>query len=265
MEGGNYLLYLLGTGCAIPQAKRGGPGILLVSNPEATNPRNEKEIILFDLGRGTLDKLVQLGIDFTKINYLFFTHYHPDHTAELVSLFFAYRDTRFGRKREKEFFIYGPKGLLNFYNNLCKVYDSKIKADNYTLIVKEIEKEIFTSSTKISWQPVEHTEESVGYRVSLNNGKVFVYSGDTGYSRKIVNLASNADLLLLECAFPEEYKKDDHLTPSLAGQIATEAKVKKLVLTHFYPLFQGVNIEEHCRKYYSGEIIVGQDLMKFTI
>ncbi|HCJ67393.1 MAG TPA: hypothetical protein DHV62_08760 [Elusimicrobia bacterium] len=253
-------IYLLGTGCAIPQKKRAGPAVLLIADSTGS-----KEIILFDLGRGTLDKLANLDIDFTLLDYLLFTHYHPDHTAELVNLLFAYRDTRFGRKREKEFFIYGPKGLLNFYNNLCKVYNSKINADNYTLFIKEIEKEIFTSSTKISFQPVEHTEESIGYRVTLKNGKAFVYSGDTGYSRGIVNLANNADLLLLECAFPEEYKKEDHLTPSLAGQIAAEAKVKKLVLTHFYPLFQGINIYDRCRKYYSGEIVIGEDLMRFTI
>jgi len=251
---GNCLLYLLGTGCAIPQDKRGGPAVLLITEDE------EKEIFLFDLGRGTLDKLAQLNIDFVSVNYLFFTHYHPDHTAELVSLLFAYRDPAFGRK--KEFRIYGPQGLLNFYNNLCKVYNSKVKAENYPLILEEIEGEITTAKAKISFQKVDHTEESIGYRVTFNNGKVFVYSGDTGYSQKIVNLAKNADLLVLECALAEEYAKPDHLTPSLAGQVASEAKVKKLVLTHFYPVFEGINIYERCRKYYSGEIVLGEDLMK---
>jgi len=253
-------IYLLGTGCAIPDGKRGGVGVLLLTSFAETK---EKETFLFDLGRGTLDKLGRLSIDFTAINYLFFTHYHPDHTAELVSLLFAYRDPTLGRK--KEFIIYGPKGLLNFYENLCKVYNSKITAKNYLLLVEELKGEIPVSSGKISFQPVDHTKESVGYRVVLNNGKVFVYSGDTGYSEKIVSLAKDANLLILECALPEEYAKPDHLTPSLAGQIATEAKVKKLVLTHFYPLFQGVNVYERCRKYYSGEIILGEDLMMFRI
>lgn len=253
-------VYLLGTGCAIPDKKRGGAGVLLLTS---SSNSQEKETFLFDLGRGTLDKLAKLNIDFTFLDYLFFTHYHPDHTAELVSLLFAYRDPTFGRK--KEFRIYGPKGLLNFYDNLCKVYNSKITAENYSLSVKELEREIQVSSGEIFFHSVDHTQESVGYRVVFNNGKVLVYSGDTGYSEKIVHLAKNADLLILECAFPEEYAQPDHLTPSLAGQIAAESGVKKLVLTHFYPLFQGVDIYAHCRKYYSGEIVIGEDLMMFRV
>jgi len=255
-------LYLLGTGCAIPQGKRGGPGVLLKNY---IKNYSVPEMFLFDLGRGVMDKLSNLGIDYCQIGYLFFSHYHPDHTAELVSLLFAYRDPVFGRK-EKEFFIFGPPGLLDFYEGLTKIYGSSVKAENYPLILKEVrEDEVSTLGSKIVVREVDHSGASVGYRIKLGNGKVIVYSGDTGYSEKIVNLAQDADLLILECALSEEKEKPDHLTPSLAGKISEEARVKKLILTHFYPVFAGINIYERCQKFYSGEIVVAEDLMKFAL
>jgi ribonuclease BN (tRNA processing enzyme) len=96
-------------------------------------------------------------------------------------------------------------------------------------------------------------------------GRSLVYSGDTDYCGNIVRLGKEADLLILECSFPEERKKEGHLTPSLAGRIAREAQSKKLLLTHFYPVFQGHDIREECRKEYSGEILLAVDGMKVSV
>jgi ribonuclease BN (tRNA processing enzyme) len=56
-----------------------------------------------------------------------------------------------------------------------------------------------------------------------------------------------------------------HLTPSLAGDIATRAGVKKLVLTHFYPECDQANIEQECRKTYDGPLVLAEDLMRIEI
>ena len=92
-----------------------------------------------------------------------------------------------------------------------------------------------------------------------------VYSGDTDYCDNIVKLGREADVLILECSFPDERKTEGHLTPSLAGKIAREASCKKLLLTHFYPVFQGHDILAECRKEFSGEIILAEDGMKITV
>jgi len=249
-------LYLLGTGCGVPTLKRGGAGILL-----------SPEMFLFDIGRGTIDKLLRLGVNYCKIKSLFFTHYHPDHTAELVSLLFAYKDPEYGKvNAPDDFYVYGPPGLTSLFQGLESIYGNWVKAENYRLILKEIyDEEITTDTCKIYAYPTEHTASSVGYRIELGKGKIIAYSGDTGYSERVVKLAKNADYLILECSLPEEKAQSGHLTPSLAGKIAEEAGSKRLILTHFYPVCEKINILERCRKYYSGEIILGEDLMKFTI
>src|SRR2546427_11542440 len=62
-----------------------------------------------------------------------------------------------------------------------------------------------------------------------------VYTGDTGPSSKLARWAAGADLLLAECSLPEEMALDSHLTPERAGELARDAGVRRLVLTHFYP------------------------------
>jgi ribonuclease BN (tRNA processing enzyme) len=65
--------------------------------------------------------------------------------------------------------------------------------------------------------------------------------------------------------FPDSQKVEGHLTPSLAGRIGTEARCKKLLLTHLYPPCDQVDILEQCRQVYKGELILAEDLMSIKI
>ncbi len=98
-----------------------------------------------------------------------------------------------------------------------------------------------------------------------SGGESVVYSGDTDFSDNLVTLSTNADLLICESALPDELKVEGHLTPSLAGEIATRANVRKLVLTHFYPQCDLVDIEQECRKTYAGPLVIAEDLMKIEL
>jgi ribonuclease BN (tRNA processing enzyme) len=96
-------------------------------------------------------------------------------------------------------------------------------------------------------------------------GTSVVYSGDTDFSDNLVALSQNTDLLICEAALPDSLKVKGHLTPSLAGQIASNAQVKQLVLTHFYPECDDVDIEKECRKTYSGPLIIAEDLITIEL
>ena len=92
-----------------------------------------------------------------------------------------------------------------------------------------------------------------------------VYSGDTGYSENLIDLAQEADVLICESALPDSMRVKGHLTPSVAGEIATRAGVGKLVLTHFYPECDQVDIKQECRKTYSGHLVIAEDLLRIEI
>ena len=99
----------------------------------------------------------------------------------------------------------------------------------------------------------------------LTDGFSAVYTGDTDYSETIIDLAKDADLLICECALPDRHKVEGHLTPSLAGDLAAKAGVRKLVLTHFYPECDQEDIAAECRQTYSGPLVLAEDLMEINI
>jgi ribonuclease BN (tRNA processing enzyme) len=51
----------------------------------------------------------------------------------------------------------------------------------------------------------------------------------------------------------------------MAGEIASRAGVRKLVLTHFYPDCEDVDIRQECRKTYSGPLLLAEDLMAVRV
>lgn len=218
-----------------------------------------------DTGMGTVGRLLQLDISIVEIDRVFYTHIHPDHVAELVSILFALNNPNLARN--KPIHIYGPFGFRNFLEALTEVYKDWIRPKQYQLLLKEIvEDELTFEEYKVITTPVEHTADySLAYRVESKEGKAVVFSGDTDYCEALVSIAKGANLLVLECSFPEGQKCYGHLTPSLAGRIATESKTQILLLTHFYPECEGQNIEDECRKSYQGDIIIAHDLMTLVI
>ena len=75
----------------------------------------------------------------------------------------------------------------------------------------------------------------------------------------------DADLLIIDCAMPDSMKKDGHLTPSLAGRTAEKSRVKKLILTHFYPECENIDIKKQASKVFSGEIELARDLKEIIL
>jgi ribonuclease BN (tRNA processing enzyme) len=78
-----------------------------------------------------------------------------------------------------------------------------------------------------------------------------------------VGLAQGADLLVLECSNP--FKVPGHLTPAEAGRLAARAGVKRLLLTHFYPPCDEVDVVALAAQEFDGEIIRAEDGLRLEI
>ncbi|OGP87824.1 MAG: hypothetical protein A2157_06200 [Deltaproteobacteria bacterium RBG_16_47_11] len=245
----------MGSGTGVPSLRRGSPGLILIS---------ETSKILIDSGSGTLRRMLEVGITYRDIDLLLYTHIHPDHVSELVPILFACKYG--GLPREKELFLVGGLGFKHYFNQIKKIYGHWIDPQTYRLFIEETsEKPLSFQDMKIFSKPMAHISESVGYRTNFNDGKSIAVSGDTDYCQNIIDLAFEVDLLILECSFPDEKKVEGHLTPSLAGRIASESRCKKLLLTHFYPTCDQFDILKQCKQVYQGEIILGEDLMRIPI
>lgn len=247
---------ILGSGTCVPSLTRSASSVLV----EAGSAK-----ILIDIGPGTLRRLLEAGHQIGELTHLFITHFHPDHTSELVPLLFASKYPEERRRRSPLTLVAGP-GFQRFFSDLCRVYGHWIDLGPGLLSIEEIPGGVrrFADFT-VATGPVDHNPESVGFRVEDPSGRSLVYSGDTDVSDGLVALANAATLLICECAHPDHKKMPGHLTPSLAGAIAASAGAKRLVLTHFYPDCDGEDLASDCRRHFKGPVIVAEDLMTLTV
>ena len=248
-------LTVLGSGTCIPTVDRFPSGLALSFG---------SHLVLFDGGGGSLRQMPKMGLDYRRVDFYCLSHFHPDHVSDLVPFLFALNYT-VDFTRSLPLHLLGPRGLEDFYARMRGIFGHWIEAQTYPLFLHEGGDSRFDfSSFSVQTLPMAHSEDAVGFRVQ-GEGRSVVYSGDTEYCANIVSLARDADLLILECSFPEERRKAGHLTPSLAGRIAREAGARRLLLTHFYPVFEGHDIREECSREFSGEIILAVDGMKLII
>ena len=250
---------ILGSGTCVPSLQRSSCSVLMQIG---TNH------LLFDSGPGTMRRLLAAETTIFDLDYICYSHFHPDHTAELVPLIFAtkYPD---GNRRNSPLTIIAGRGLTDFFSGLKSVYGKWIELNEGLMTFIELDNQSqdfrnFNGFT-INSAPVEHNPESIAYRVTSADGASVVYSGDTDFSESLIELAKDADLLICESAMPDSLRVKGHLTPSMAGEIATHAGVGNLVLTHFYPDCDGVDIKQECRKTYSGPLLLAEDLMEITV
>ncbi len=246
---------ILGSGTSVPSLKRHSAGILIQNNGINS---------LVDCGYGTLHQLLRLGIDYHGIDRIYFTHIHPDHMFDLVALLFA---TRYPLDpREKALEIVAGPGFREFFDGLMSAYRNWLTPTTYEVrIIEQDEATKEYDGLNVTTRKVKHMAISRGYRFVDEQGKVAAISGDTDTCDGMVELGKNADLMILECATPDELKVDGHLSPTPAGRLAQKANCKKLCLTHFYPPCDIAEFKKIVSREYKGELVFAEDLMAFDL
>jgi ribonuclease Z len=267
---------LLGTGTPQPLIDRFGPSILVQAG---------REILLFDAGRGCLQRLKQMNISYDKLDALFITHLHSDHIVGLPDLWLT---GWLLSNRGIPLDIYGPTGTDNMikYLQLAYAYDLKIRVEDDKSIpegskfrVKEIQQgTIFDKNgVKVIAFDVDHFPivPAFGFRIEYK-GHAVVLSGDTRYSENLISFAKGTDLLVHEVIIaPDTLSKKDpkypilahHTTAMQAGRVFNAVKPKLAAFSHISKLY-GLNendIMKSAKSVYSGPLIMGEDLMSFSI
>ncbi len=256
----NYMeVVTVGSGTCVPSARRAGPCQLL---------RAWGYNIVVDMAAGSLRRLLRAGVRQGDIDLVLFTHFHPDHTGELLPFIFASKYGP-GFKRKRPILVWGPEGLSRLLGGLAEAWGQWAEAEANKLVFEEIPVGIATNQQFppffIRTVHTNHTPQSLAYRIEGPDGTSVVFSGDTDFCRELIELSDGADLLVLECAAPEGKKVTGHMTPSEAGRLAQEARVKKLVLTHFYPECDKSDILGPCRRMFNGPVILAEDMLRVIV
>jgi ribonuclease BN (tRNA processing enzyme) len=200
--------------------------------------------VLLDLGNGAFGAL-QRFMDPMELDAVSISHLHPDHCADLSGLYvyLRYHPERGSLRtgpRDTPLRVFGPSTAeqhvalsygLSAGESMENDFDFRSWAEYPAVEVGPL---------TIEPHRVFHPVETYGVRVtgpSASGGTAtLAYTGDTDACRSVVELARDVDLLLSEAAFLEG--RDDgvepgiHLTGRRAGQVATDAGARRLLLTH---------------------------------
>ncbi len=265
---------MLGTGSPRPNIHRSQPAQALIIG---------EETILIDCGDGTTTQLLKAGIPPESIKLLFFTHLHSDHTLGYGQFLLG----GWGQGRS-ELTIIGPKGTKAFHERLLDLYSDDIdyrcslgRSETGIRDVKVIEFDspgelpINPLPYKITTARMVHNVPTYALRFEIGN-KIIVISSDTAPNEEIIHLAQDADILIQNAALTKgrrstalekiwDQLQKEHCTPAEAGMIASRARVKKLVLTHFLPESDPDIAYEESSAQFSGEIIVPEDLQVISV
>lgn len=228
------------------------------------------ETLVFDLGFRAVRGMRRAGIHPSGVDRVFFTHFHGDHTVDVVPFLFWRRFGAgdVGRATPlRPLSVSGPEPFLRFWRWRSRSWGRWVLGGCPTE-VSELPRDhggpLELPGCSLTWAPSDHRPESIAYRLDDESGG-FVYTGDTEYAGSVVELARGAHTMLVECSFPDGRPVRGHLTPGGVARIASEAGVGRVVLTHIYPAADELDLPGEVERGYDGEVLVAEDGLRFSV
>lgn len=268
---------LLGTGTPNADPERFGPSLAIVVN-------NTPYVV--DCGPGVVrrcaaaEKMGIKGLNVTKLNRLFITHLHSDHTSGLSDFIF----TPAVLERKEQLQVFGPKGTKHMTKHLLKAYQEDIDIrvnglehgdqNAYKVKTTEIAEGVVYRDSNVTVKAfkVNHGswKEAYGFRFETAD-KVIVVSGDCTYSENLIKNSKDCDILIHEVYSQEgfngrtqqwqAYHSQFHTSTKQLAEIANIVKPKLLLLTHqlIWTSTEEKMVQEITNDY-KGKVISGHDL-----
>ncbi|ATW04726.1 MBL fold metallo-hydrolase [Sphingorhabdus sp. YGSMI21] len=287
---------------------RGGP----VASPTRSQPSNllvaGGKNYLVDVGDGSAGQLAKKGLQTTMLEGVFISHLHFDHTGGLAAIL----GLRFQTNPKNKLKVFGPPGTKEMIDGLIMSMNPGATAnygvegapaanprDQVEVVELRDTNKVALEGMNVSVRKNSHYSfkpggemarrfEALSYRFDLP-GRSIVYTGDTGPSKAVEELAKDADLLVAEMmdvemmiglvrlANPnmpdniakgmEAHMTKHHLLPKDVGEMAARAGVKAVVVTHFAGIepnnpghmpYLGT-IAEH----YNGPVVIANDMDEY--
>jgi ribonuclease BN (tRNA processing enzyme) len=186
--------------------------------------------LLLDCGNGAVGAL-QRHTDLFGVDAIHVSHLHADHCVDLVAYAYARRYNPAGRLPLLP--LFAPDGIHERMHGLVGhtglaelVYDTTVTAPG-RMEIGPFAVELALTNHPVPCHAIRLTA----------GGRSFVFSGDTGESDALVDLARDADVLLIEASICDDdtLPPGIHLSARQAGQHAARAGVGRTLLTHITP------------------------------
>lgn len=188
--------------------------------------------VWLDAGTGTLANL-QHHIELADIDAIVISHEHPDHFVDLYPCFYA---RHYGEQGDPGLPVFVPTDFTQKLADIVSI-DSQVVMRTAFAFTEVAPGESFeVGPFRVTTAPMAHLGlPALGFRIQ-SNGSVLAYTGDTGPTHHVDEIARDADLFLAEATWQD---RDDllpfHLSARQAAVHAREGGAGRLVLTHIWP------------------------------
>jgi len=286
----------------------GGP----VPTPDRSEPANLLVVgsrsILVDTGDGTADAMGQLGRQLGDVSTIFISHLHWDHVGGLAAVL----GLRWMNTFPGDVMVYGPPGTRQILDGIIASLRPQERvgfgtgaavadpAANITVVEIPADSSFdlgdglyvrAVQNTHFDYSLQEVGTISLSYRFDFGDRSI-TYSGDSGPSEALTELAAGSDLLVTEVialeplideilasrpdmpppvqAAMRQHLSTHHIDAADVGTMAEAADVDHLVLTHFAvpptPLRESeAYLRAGVREHYSGPLDLSRDLSSFDV
>jgi len=244
-----------------------------------------------DCGDGVARQLVLAGLRLTQLRHVLITHHHSDHNAGYGNLILL----AWAAGLQARVDTWGPPPLAQMTRLFFEMneYDIKTRIADEARVplvplvhVHEVREGglVFQDErVKVTAALVHHPPVFPAFAYRFDTGdRSIVISGDTTPSDHLLMLARDADVLVHEALYPPGVDRlvarvpnapdlkrsimSHHTTAEAAGQLAQDARVKTLVLSHLVPADDPEITDQMwidaARLHFSGRILVGKDLLE---
>ncbi len=283
-------LYLLSAGTPTPTKLRFGTALVLQIG---------REFLLFDCGPATTYKLVRSDVWPTQIDYLFVTHHHFDHNADLPCFLLCRWDQSTGRERPLTLFgppptrtivqkLIGPDGAFadDWKARVGDPASQRVHQNRGGTLprpvpsveVVEIDggEVLQRAGWRVTAAQVPHAEpwlRSLAYRVDTDRGSI-VLAGDTGPCPQLADFAKGTTVFVANCWNHQQTMDEDGEAPGQTGTLdaakfARDSCATSLVLSHLGPALCLPGAQARATReiaaIYKGEIVFGAEGMVLNL
>lgn len=247
------------------------------------------DVYLIDAGNGVAQQLARAGIGINRVRHVFISHHHSDHDADVGTVALL----AWATNPRQPLTLWGPPPMraqmaafreyARFDIDTRTADEGRPDFDTMTRVVEFDHDGLLLDDGKVKVHCARNLHppiaQSYAFRFDTAD-RSYVFSGDTTYSKAVVELARGADVLVHEVMYLpaldaliagepnaktlREHLLASHSTPEQVGRVATEAGVGTLVLSHFVPGGPVVSDEtwlDAVRPHFGGHIVLAHDLM----
>jgi ribonuclease BN (tRNA processing enzyme) len=227
--------------------------------------------VLLDCGNGVFGKLRE-RIDYTELDAVLISHLHADHWLDLVPYSYALTyapkqqpvpvHTWPGTDTPARPRLIAPPGATQTFRRVVGAWGNEDLIERaFELTEYKPNATVEVGAISATFHPVPHFIDTFAVNLSAEGTDKLTYSADTRPGDEIVEIARDADLMLVEATLPRPERTGvrGHLTPEEAGEHAKRAGAKRVVITHISDELGDEWAREEAERSFGGPVEVARE------